>query len=158
MQGSAIALKRTAGIGRPTVGAALDRVLPTAPAPRSIAVEAVDQGTQFMARALEDWAYQRRVQLDFVRLGKPADNPFIESFNTSPSTRSEGTMTEQSGRGSRSADQADDGANVAVIVWGGEAELESSAFPAGFANPTDEESHCDLLAPQLLVRMNLVGL
>ena len=34
-----------------------------------------------MSRALEDWAYQRGVQLDFIRPGKPVENAFIESFN-----------------------------------------------------------------------------
>jgi putative transposase len=60
-----------------TVGVALDRVLPTT-APRSITV---DHGTEFMSRALEDWAYRRGVQLDFIRPGKPVENAFIESFN-----------------------------------------------------------------------------
>ena len=46
--------------------------------PRSITV---DHGTEFMSRALEDWAYQRGVQLDFIRPGKPVENAFIESFN-----------------------------------------------------------------------------
>ena len=61
-----------------TVGLALDRVLPVGAAPRSITV---DHGTEFMSRALEDWAYQRGVQLDFIRPGKPVENAFIESFN-----------------------------------------------------------------------------
>src|ERR1019366_6687 len=60
-----------------TVGVALDRVLP-ATAPRSITV---DHGTESMSRALEDWAYRRGVQLDFIRSGKPVENAFIESFN-----------------------------------------------------------------------------
>lgn len=60
-----------------TVGVALDRVLPVT-APRSITV---DHGTEFMSRALEDWAYRRGVQLDFIRPGKPVENAFIESFN-----------------------------------------------------------------------------
>jgi putative transposase len=60
-----------------TVGLALDRALP-AVAPRSITV---DHGTEFMSRALEDWAYRRGVQLDFIRPGKPVENAFIESFN-----------------------------------------------------------------------------
>ena len=34
-----------------------------------------------MSRALEDWAYRRGVQLDFIRPGKPVENAFIESFN-----------------------------------------------------------------------------
>ena len=60
------------------VGEALDRALTSARAPRSITV---DHGTEFMSRALEDWAYRRGVQLDFIRPGKPVENAFIESFN-----------------------------------------------------------------------------
>lgn len=60
------------------VAAALDRAIGTGPAPRSITV---DHGTEFMSRALEDWAYHRGVQLDFTRPGKPTDNSYIESFN-----------------------------------------------------------------------------
>jgi hypothetical protein len=44
-----------------TVGQALDRVLAGLRVPRSITV---DHGTEFMSRALEDWAYRRGVQLD----------------------------------------------------------------------------------------------
>ena len=32
-------------------------------------------------RALEDWTYRRGVQLDFILIGKPVENAFIESFN-----------------------------------------------------------------------------
>ena len=56
----------------------LDRVLSPDRSPRSITV---DQGTEFQSRALEDWAYRRGVQLDFIRPGKPVENAFIESFN-----------------------------------------------------------------------------
>jgi transposase InsO family protein len=41
----------------------------------------VDQGTEFVSRDLDLWAYQRGVTLDFSRPGKPSDNAFIESFN-----------------------------------------------------------------------------
>lgn len=61
-----------------TVGEALDRVLTGGAVPRSITV---DHGTEFQSRALEDWAYRRGVQLDFIRPGKPVENAFIESFN-----------------------------------------------------------------------------
>lgn len=60
------------------VGQALDRALNTGTAPRSITV---DHGTEFMSRALEDWAFARGVQLDFIRPGKPVENAFIEAFN-----------------------------------------------------------------------------
>ena len=61
-----------------TVSQVLDRVLHTRVVPRSITV---DHGTEFQSRALEDWAYRRGVQLDFIRPGKPVGNAFIESFN-----------------------------------------------------------------------------
>ena len=40
----------------------------------------VDQGTEFVSRDLDLWAYQRGVTLDFSRPGKPTDNTFIKSF------------------------------------------------------------------------------
>jgi len=61
-----------------TVGQALERVLTGVSGPRSITV---DHGTEFQSRALENWAYRRGVQLDFIRPGKPVENAFIESFN-----------------------------------------------------------------------------
>jgi len=61
-----------------TVSAALDRAIDEDAVPRSITV---DHGTEFMSRALEDWAYRRGVQLDFIRPGKPVENAFIEAFN-----------------------------------------------------------------------------
>ena len=39
------------------------------------------QGTEFVSRDLDLWAYQRGVTLDFSRPGKPTDNAFIEAFN-----------------------------------------------------------------------------
>ena len=56
----------------------LDRVLGDTPGPHSITV---DHGTEFQSRALEDWAYRRGVQLDFIRPGKPIENAFIESLD-----------------------------------------------------------------------------
>jgi putative transposase len=41
----------------------------------------VDQGSEFISRDLDLWAYQNEVTLDFSRPGKPTDNAFIESFN-----------------------------------------------------------------------------
>jgi putative transposase len=46
--------------------------------PRAIRV---DQGTDFVSRYLDLWAYQHGVTLDFSRPGKPTDNAFIEAFN-----------------------------------------------------------------------------
>jgi putative transposase len=41
----------------------------------------VDNGSEFISRSLDLWAYLNKVKLDFSRPGKPTDNPFIESFN-----------------------------------------------------------------------------
>ena len=41
----------------------------------------VDQGSEFISRDLDLWAYSHGVVLDFSRPGKPTDNAFIESFN-----------------------------------------------------------------------------
>ena len=43
----------------------------------------VDQGTEFVSKALDKWAYEHGVTLDFSRPGKPTDKALIESFNGS---------------------------------------------------------------------------
>jgi putative transposase len=60
------------------VAAALDRAIEQVGTPASITV---DHGTEFTSKALEDWAYQRGVKLDFIHPGKPTENGHIESFN-----------------------------------------------------------------------------
>jgi len=41
----------------------------------------IDNGSEFCSRALDTWAYQRGVKLDFIRPGKPVENGYVESFN-----------------------------------------------------------------------------
>ena len=41
----------------------------------------VDNGPEFAGMALDRWAYNNQVKLDFIRPGKPVENAFIESFN-----------------------------------------------------------------------------
>ena len=41
----------------------------------------VGQGSEFISRDLDLWAYAHEVTLDFSRPGKPTDNVFIEAFN-----------------------------------------------------------------------------
>ncbi len=43
----------------------------------------VDNGSEFISKVLDKWAYENNVILDFSRPGKPTDNPYIESFNGS---------------------------------------------------------------------------
>lgn len=41
----------------------------------------VDQGSEFISKDMDIWAYAKGVTLDFSRSGKPTDNAFIEAFN-----------------------------------------------------------------------------
>ncbi len=56
----------------------LERIYKNVGYPKTIRV---DQGSEFISRDLDLWAYQKDVVLDFSRPGKPTDNAFIESFN-----------------------------------------------------------------------------
>jgi putative transposase len=60
------------------VVATLERVCGAIGYPKTIRV---DQGSEFISRDLDLWAYQKGVTLDFSRPGKPTDNAFIEAFN-----------------------------------------------------------------------------
>lgn len=42
-----------------------------------------DNGSEFISKALDRWAYEHGVIMGFSRPGKPTDNPHIESFNGS---------------------------------------------------------------------------
>lgn len=41
----------------------------------------VDNGPEFISKALDQWAYLNGVELDFSQPGKPTDNGLIEAFN-----------------------------------------------------------------------------
>lgn len=47
-------------------------------APKTIVV---DNGPEFVGKALDTWAYERGVGLHFIEPGKPVQNAYIESFN-----------------------------------------------------------------------------
>lgn len=55
----------------------LNRLKYTRGIPRSIRV---DNGSEFVSKAVDKWAYEHAVKLDFSRPGKPVDNAFAESF------------------------------------------------------------------------------
>jgi len=42
-----------------------------------------DNGSEFISKSMDRWAYENQVTMDFSRPGKPTDNAFIESFNGS---------------------------------------------------------------------------
>ncbi len=60
------------------VVAILERLQRTIGAPARIAI---DNGPEFVSKALDAWAYRNGVRLEFSRPGKPTDNAFAESFN-----------------------------------------------------------------------------
>jgi putative transposase len=41
----------------------------------------MDNGPEFTGKALDAWAYSQKVELSFIRPGKPMENGYIESFN-----------------------------------------------------------------------------
>lgn len=41
----------------------------------------IDNGSEFTGKAMDAWAFERGIKLDFIRPGKPNENAFIESFN-----------------------------------------------------------------------------
>lgn len=40
-----------------------------------------DNGSEFISKAMDKWACERSVEIDFSRPGKPTDNARVESFN-----------------------------------------------------------------------------
>jgi putative transposase len=56
----------------------LQRICAERGLPRTIKT---DNGSEFISKAMDKWAYERGVELDFSRPGKPTDNARVESFN-----------------------------------------------------------------------------
>jgi putative transposase len=75
-----LALKVAKGFNARDVVGVLRRLVGRRGAPIAIRC---DQGTEFTAEALDQWAYNNRIELDFSRPGKPTDNAFAEAFNAS---------------------------------------------------------------------------
>lgn len=57
---------------------ALDTLVLVRGRPRAIVC---DNGPEFVSLALDQWACQHGIHLDFIRPGRPVENCFIESFN-----------------------------------------------------------------------------
>ena len=57
----------------------LERVCVQVGYPKTIRI---DNGSEFISRDLDLWAYANHITLDFSRPGKPTDNGFIEAFNS----------------------------------------------------------------------------
>lgn len=73
-----LAIEVDQGIKGDQVAAVMERLRCERGAPATIRV---DNGPEFVSKALDAWAYGHGVTLDFSRPGKPTDNAYIESFN-----------------------------------------------------------------------------
>jgi putative transposase len=60
------------------VARVLDRITMTKGLPEVITV---DNGPEFISKALDLWAFDNNVKLRFIQPGKPTQNAYIESFN-----------------------------------------------------------------------------
>ncbi len=56
----------------------LNRICAERGSPKTIKT---DNGSEFISKAMDRWAYERQVELDFSSPGKPTDNARVESFN-----------------------------------------------------------------------------
>jgi putative transposase len=82
----ALAIDVDQGIKGEQVVEAMTRIALSRGAPKIIRVDnpvlsEVEGGPEFISKALDRWAYENGVTLDFSRPGKPTDNAFVESFN-----------------------------------------------------------------------------
>lgn len=73
-----LALEVDTSLGGERVKRVLERLSLYHGLPESIVV---DNGPEFISQTLDEWAYRRDVKLDFIRPGKPTDNPYVESFH-----------------------------------------------------------------------------
>ncbi len=74
----ALAIDVDQGIKGEQVVEVMKRISSIRGAPKTMRV---DNGPEFISKALDRWAYENGVTLDFSRPGKPPDNAFVKSFN-----------------------------------------------------------------------------
>jgi putative transposase len=72
------AIEVDTSLGGARVVQVLERIVEARGLPEVITV---DNGPEFIGKALDAWAYRRGVRLNFIRPGKPIENAYIESFN-----------------------------------------------------------------------------
>ncbi len=72
------AIEVDTSLGGKRVVRVLERLVERHGAPEAITI---DNGTEFDSKPMDEWAFNRKVKLDFIRPGKPNENAFIESFN-----------------------------------------------------------------------------
>ncbi len=72
------AIEVDTSLGGARVVGVLERLEQTRGLPEVITM---DNGPEFAGKILDEWAYRKRVKLNFIRPGKPIENAYAESFN-----------------------------------------------------------------------------
>ena len=72
------ALEVDTSIGGRRVARVLERLVERHGAPEAITI---DNGTECDSKVMDEWAFNRKVRLAFIRPGKPNENAYGESFN-----------------------------------------------------------------------------
>ena len=65
-----------------------------------------DNGSEFTSQAMDLWAYQNGMKIDFSRPGKPTDNAFVESFNADLPKRMPERSLVHEPKGGKAADRS----------------------------------------------------
>ncbi len=89
----ALAIDVTRGIKGEQVVEAMKRISTLREVPRVIRV---DNGPEFISKALDRRAYENSVKLDFSRPGKPTDNAFVEPKASEANRSTGGSRTNAS--------------------------------------------------------------
>ena len=76
----AVVMEVGVSLTAPRIIRALDRAIEERGRPQRLTM---DNGPEFTSRALDAWAYERGIELHFIRPGKPVENANVESFNGS---------------------------------------------------------------------------
>lgn len=73
-----LAIEVDTSIGGQRVALVLDRIVASRGRPAAILS---DNGPEFTGRAMDAWAHERGIKLQFIDPGKPMQNAYVESFN-----------------------------------------------------------------------------
>ena len=73
-----LAIEVDTSLPGPRVVRVLERLVAERGLPRRVVV---DNGPEFASRVVDQWVYDRGIELHFIAPGRPMENAFVESFN-----------------------------------------------------------------------------
>jgi len=113
----------------------LDRLIILRGAPESITS---DNGSEFTGKAMDHWAHQAGVKLNFIRPGKPVENGYIESFNgrlRDECLNVEVFLDLSDARGNSTSGEGTTTNSVRTARWRIERRTNSPVWPCNFPLP-----------------------